>query len=54
MRKLYILSLIFVFGFAFCITNGFADEMPEPILEFRIPEGDAYIQGDRGHHQKGT
>ena len=27
MRKLYIVSLIFVFGFAFCLTNGFADKV---------------------------
>ena len=27
MRKFYILPLIFVFGFAFCLTNGFADKV---------------------------
>ena len=60
MRKFYILSLIFVFGFAFCLTNGFADkvggaadeavEFADDIFmlvegfEFPIPDGAAYIQ----------
>ena len=38
-------TLILILGLALCLTNGFADEVPEPILEFRVPEGDAYIQG---------
>ena len=45
LRKYPILFIIFVLGFPLCLTNGFADEVPEPILEVRIPEGDAYIQG---------
>ena len=61
MRKFYILSLIFVFGFAFCLTNGFADKvggfadaaggfaddnfMSVENFEFPTPEGAAYIQG---------
>ena len=57
MRKLYILSLIFVFGFAFCLTNGFADNgstadfdnsvaIPEGSFDFPTPDGAAYIQGN--------
>ena len=42
MRKI---ALVLLIGLSVCLTNGFADEVPEPILEFRIPEGDAYIQG---------
>ena len=38
-------ALILLLGLSLCLTNGFADEVPEPILEFRVPEGDAYIQG---------
>ena len=38
-------ALVLLLGLFLCLTNGFADEVPEPILEFRIPEGDAYIQG---------
>ena len=45
-RKLQILSFIFVFGFAFCLTNGFADEGLPPILEFPTAEGPEYIQGN--------
>ena len=56
MRKLQILSLIFLFGFAFCLTNGFADNGAPAGLDngFAIPEGSfdvptadgaAYIQG---------
>ena len=37
--------LVLLLGLSLCLTNGFADEIPEPILEFRIPEGDEYIQG---------
>ena len=37
--------IILLIGLSVCLTNGFADEVPVPILEFRIPEGDAYIQG---------
>ena len=40
--------LILLFGLSLCLTcltNGFAEEVPEPILEFPVPEGDAYIQG---------
>ena len=45
-RKLQILSFIFVFGFAFCLTNGFADEELPPILDFPTAEGPEYIQGN--------
>ena len=61
MRKFYILSLIFVFGFAFCLTNGFADKVdgfvdeaggfaddnfiPVENFEFPTADGPAYIQG---------
>jgi V8-like Glu-specific endopeptidase/uncharacterized protein YjbI with pentapeptide repeats len=61
MRKFYILSLIFVFGFAFCLTNGFAEEnkngehleeinvagdlIKDGRFEFPTPDGAAYIQG---------
>ena len=56
MRKLQILSLICLFGFAFCLTNGFADNGAPAGLDngFAIPEGSfdvptadgaAYIQG---------
>ena len=61
MRKFYILSLIFVFGFAFCLTNGFAqknksgelieeknsvgDFIRDGNFEFPMPDGAAYIQG---------
>ena len=38
-------ALILLIGLFVCLTNGFAEEVPEPILEFRIPESDAYIQG---------
>ena len=38
-------ALVLLLGLSLCLTNGFADEVPEPILEFRIPEGDEYIQG---------
>ena len=41
-KKVFILLL----GLSLCLTNGFADEVPEPIFEFRVPEGDAYIQGN--------
>ena len=55
MRKFYILSLIFVLGFAFCFTNGFADNgsaagfednvsILEGSFEFPTPDGAAYIQ----------
>ena len=33
-------------GFTLSLTNGFADEVPEPIFEVRIPESEAYIQGN--------
>ena len=61
MRRFYILSLILVFGFAFCLTSGFAEknkngELIEEIndvgnfitegnFEFPTPDGPAYIQG---------
>ena len=46
-RKLYILSLfILMLGFTLSLTNGFADEVPELIFEVRIPESEAYIQGN--------
>ena len=38
-------ALVLLLGLSLCLTNGFADEVPEPILEFRIPDGDEYIQG---------
>ena len=58
-RKLYFFPLLFsflVFGFAFCLTNGFADNgsaadfdksvaIPEGGFEFPTPDGEAYIQG---------
>ena len=60
MRKFYILSLIFLFGFVFCLTNGFADKIdgfvdaagefaddnfiPVENFEFPTPDGAAYIQ----------
>ena len=60
MRKFYILSLIFVFGFVFCLTNGFADKIdgfvdaagefaddnfiPVENFEFPTPDGAPYIQ----------
>ena len=60
MRRFYILSLIFVFGFAFCLTNGFADKVggfvdaagefaddnfiPFENFEFPTADGAAYIQ----------
>ena len=51
MRRFYILSLIFLFGFAFCLTNGFADENGDPVeiiipdegFKFPAPEGPADI-----------
>ena len=62
MRKFYILSLIFVFGFAFCLTNGFAEKnkygerieetnavddlIGEDSFDFPTPDGAAYIQGN--------
>ena len=46
-RKSYILSLfILILGFTLSLTNGFADEVPELIFEVRIPESEAYIQGN--------
>ena len=57
MRKLQILSLIFLFGFAFCLTNGFTDNgvpaaglddgfaILEGGFEFPTAEGPEYIQG---------
>ena len=45
-RKSYILSFILMLGFILSLTNGFADEVPELIFEVRIPESDAYIQGN--------
>ncbi|MDE0397754.1 MAG: DUF5050 domain-containing protein [Candidatus Poribacteria bacterium] len=60
MRKFYILSFIFLFGFAFCLTNGFADKfggfadeaglfaddnfIPDEEFEFPTAEGADYIQ----------
>ena len=60
MRKFYILSLIFVFGFAFCLTDGFADKVggtaSEAVefaddnfmlvegFEFPTPDGAVHIQ----------
>ena len=60
-RKLYIFLFILVFGFAFCLTNGFADKVggfvdaagefaddnfiPVENFEFPTAEGAAYIQG---------
>ena len=49
MRKLQILSLIFLFGIAFCLTNGFADDNGIPVegnFDFPTAEGPAYIQGN--------
>lgn len=61
MRRFYILSFIFLFGFAFCLTNGFADKfggfadeagvfaddnfIPAEEFEFPTAEGTEYIQG---------
>ena len=45
-RKSYILAFILMLGFTLSLTNGFADEVPEPIFEVRIPESEAYIQGN--------
>ena len=61
-RKLYIFLSILVFGFAFCLTNGFADKVgglpdvnggfaddnlpPLEVFEFPTAEGEAYIQGN--------
>ena len=45
-RKSHILSFILMLGFTLSLTNGFADEVPELIFEVRIPESDAYIQGN--------
>ena len=39
-------AFILLLGLSLCLANGFADEVPEPIFEFRVPEGDAYIQGN--------
>ena len=48
LRKSHILFLLFVFGFALCLTNGFA--LPEVVLEgdfeFPMPDGALDIQGD--------
>ena len=50
MRKFYIFSLIFVFGFAFCLTNGFAADfdssvvIPKGGFELLTPDGPDYIQ----------
>ena len=38
-------ALVLLIGLFVCLTNGFAEEVPELILEVRIPESDAYIQG---------
>ena len=38
-------ALVLLLGFVLCLANAFADEGQEPILEFRTPDGDAYIQG---------
>ncbi len=46
LRKSHILFLICVFGFALCLTNGFADEGLPPILEFPTADGAGYIQGN--------
>ena len=49
MRKLQILSLVFLFGFAFCLTNGFADAngiLLEGNFDFPTADGAAYIQGN--------
>ena len=55
MRKLQILSLIFLFGVAFCLTNGFADDnggfadgnfIAAEAFEFPTANGAAYIQGN--------
>ena len=60
-RKLQILSFIFVFGFAFCLTNGFANEVGgvaddnlPPVVEFVIPtpNGAGHIQGAPGSPQE--
>ena len=67
-RKTYILVLIFVFGFALCLTNGFAEKvggaddgvggfaddnfMPVENFEFPTAEGAAYIQGN-AEYQRG-
>ena len=51
MRRFYTLSLIFVFGFAFCLTNRFAEGefaddnfIPVENFEFPTPDGAVYIQ----------
>ena len=55
-RKLYFFLFILVFGFAFCLTNGFADNtstaglednsaIPEGSFDFPTAEGAEYIQG---------
>ena len=54
-RKLHFFLFILVFGFAFCLTNTFADENGDPIdieniiaeggFDFPTPDGEAYIQG---------
>ena len=55
-RKLYFFFFILVFGFALCLTNGFADNgsaadfdnsvaIPEGSFEFPTADGEAYIQG---------
>ena len=46
LRKSHILFFICVFGFALCLTNGFADEGLPPILEFPTADGAGYIQGN--------
>ena len=38
-------ALILLLGLALCLTNVFADEVPELIFEFPTAEGDEYIQG---------
>ena len=38
-------ALVLLLGLSLCLTNGFADEVPELIFEFPTAEGDEYIQG---------
>ena len=46
MRKFYILSLIFLFGFAFCLTNGFADEAGDFDKKIKDANGDLLFEGN--------
>ena len=52
LRESHILFFICLFGFALCLTNGFADDGLPPILEFPTADGAGYIQGN-GEIQRG-